>query len=103
MASRISSMTTEMSASGRSKCGGRHISQSELRGCGSSVYSTEIDQPLRIAYRTCSWICSSVSSGRNENVPCVTFIGTLLTQRRRHEDVRRVGGLVLEGDVLPHL
>src|SRR5215210_6354971 len=72
-----------------------------------------IAHPLRSAYLTCSSICSSVRSGRYENVPCVILIDNSLSRvgrlaRRRGGlglglDVRRVGGLELEGHVAPDL
>src|SRR5512135_3384187 len=55
----------------RSNIGLPNISQNVLRGCGSSVYSMPIAQPLSSAYLSCALICLSVRSGRNENVPWV--------------------------------
>src|SRR3954468_4139447 len=97
-------MTTSASSSLRSNIGGDHMSHSPLRGCGSSVYSTMIDQPLESAYLICASICSSVRSGRNENCPCVSLMSCLSLRRgRRDDDVGRVGRGVVERDVLPDL
>ena len=65
-------------ASRRSNIGIPNISQYVLRGCGSSVYSSEIAQPCPRQYSICARIWSSVRSGRNENVPCVILIALLL-------------------------
>src|SRR4029077_11693574 len=77
-----------------------------LRGCGSSVYSIDIAHLLRRQYLICASICSSVKSGRNENVPCVTLLSLLpflVPDGRDEDDVRGVGGLEVERDVLQDL
>ena len=64
-------------ASLRSNIGLPNISQYVLRGCGSSVYSTETAHPWLRQYSICAVICASVRSGRNEKVPCVSRIAVL--------------------------
>src|SRR5262249_15783505 len=68
-------------ASRMSNIGGPNISQYVLRGCGSSVYSTDTAQPFPRHYSTCLAICSSLRSGRKEKVPCVTRMERLLRLR----------------------
>src|ERR1039457_5224803 len=87
-------------ASDISNIGRTHISHRVFRGCGSSVNSTAIDQPWSTAYWICAAISSSVRSGKYENVPWVIRM-LRSSGRRGGHDVRRVGGLVVEGDVAP--
>src|SRR3954451_9600024 len=72
-----------------------------LRGCGSSVNSTDTDQPLSRQYWIWALISSSVRSGRVENVPCLIRMCAPSSARRRRGDVGRVGRLVVEADLAP--
>src|SRR3954451_3719508 len=72
-----------------------------LRGCGSSVNSTDTAHPWSMQYWICALISSSVRSGRVEKVPCLIRICAPSSARRRRRDVGRVGGLVVEADLAP--
>src|SRR5207247_10555513 len=95
-----------------SNIGMPNISQQVLRGCVSSVYSMPMAQPLPRQYSACLRICSSLRSGRKENVPCVSRMeGSDEVARKdslRHSCHRRggheVGGVgrrVAEAHVAP--
>src|SRR6478672_4376341 len=72
-----------------------------LRGCGSSVNSTETAHPWSMQYWIWALISSSVRSGSVEKVPCLMRICAPSSARRRRRDVGRVGGLVVEADLAP--
>src|SRR6478672_9465258 len=72
-----------------------------LRGCGSSVYSTETAHSWSMQYWIWALISSSVRSGRVEKVPCLMRICAPSSARRRRGDVGRVGRLVVEADLAP--
>src|SRR3954447_2917441 len=72
-----------------------------LRGCGSSVNSTDSGQSFVRQYWICLVISSSVKSGRKEKVPWVMRTSVSSDSRRRRDDVGGVGGLVVERDVAP--
>src|SRR5271166_2178087 len=88
-------------ASRRSNIGNAHISQSELRGCGSSVNSSETAHPCRRQYSICARIWVSVRSGRNEKVPCVMRIESSSRSGRGGNEVGRVGRGVVERNLSP--